>query len=230
MAVSKNNASVISTTNGTTVTVSYTVTSGSNLALIAIITGVQGAAVTSSSLSYNGNGMTAIAGGTVSHGANATLRMESYQLVNPATGSHSFSAVLTGYDQSERIIVIDCANVHQTTPCGTVATNTGSSTAPTSGSVTLPSNGLIWGGASSEYTTGATVAGSGTTLDGTSRAGTGWTVSGGDRGSTGNLNWTLASSARWISMGIPINAAAGASFIAGLPVMIRQAVSNAATY
>jgi hypothetical protein len=200
MAVAFNNSDAQRTSGGTSITYSFTCSSGTDRFFIVSATddGIANPPITS--VTYNSVGLTAVSG--------TQPEVEMYQLVAPATGANNLTWNLSSYSFLHTAIS-DWTGVDQSTPLGTVVTNAGTSAAPTSGSVTCPSNGAVWGSEFSGYTTAGTpTAGAGTTLASAYRSGAGGrTGAGGYRLDTGALNWNIPSSAGWFAQGIPINAA-----------------------
>lgn len=107
-----------SNVNGTQ-TLSHTCT-GSNRYLVFQIARYDGTLATLSSITYNGVTMTSI--GNTTSGA---VRIDSYGLIAPATGANNCSVTLSDADQGVCLSAVSFTGVHQTTPTGTLRTNTG---------------------------------------------------------------------------------------------------------
>jgi len=183
----------------TTINFSYTVGSGTNRLLML---GAWSAS-TINSASYNSVSMTAV--GSVGSA-------KAFALVAPASGSNTVSVTLSAYN-GLRWRADDYTDVDQTTPTGTAVTNTGSSSnAPTTGSVTVPANGIAWGFTHHNYSTALT-ASAGTLVGASTAFGSSWAVS--NRTTTGPLSWTASSGGVWDAIGVPINAAAVPAAVTG---------------
>lgn len=219
MAVALNNgfsANLGSSGGGTTLTLSYgSVSSGSDR-LLAVL--VRSFSSDPSSVTYSGASLTkhATSGG-----------MSLWYKTAQATGTNNLVFTVGTY-VSLITSHVNATGVDQTTPFGTLAAGTGTSSSPASGSATLPSGGgAIWGGMWAGYSTspGTVTAGSGTTLFGWVREGAnGNRKASGYRTTTGALNFSLTNSPSWGATAVPINPAV--SFKAKLPQVYSQAIQG----
>lgn len=209
MAVAINNPVTQDTSSGTSVSFSYTSSSGSDRVLLAQSRSNAG---TVTACTYAGASLTAL---------NTTGSLITWLRIAPATGSNTLAFTISSYG-SVQASVANFTGADQTTPTGTAVTAAGTSTAPSSGSVTCPTNGIVWGGQTSDYTTsGAPTMGSGVTSGGSIRnASGGHTKSAGYRENTGPISFTLSSSSAWNVQAYPINpvaAAASSVFVLAFP-------------
>lgn len=202
---------------GTTVIYSYTVGSGSDRLLL-LQTYPTGSSGTVTGVTYGGDALTNIDTSDV---------CLTWSKTAPLTGSNTVSISVATYS-TIFTSTSDWTGVDQTTPVGAAVVAGGSSSSPSTGSVTCPTNGAIWGAEYSAYTTGsAPTAGSGTTLAGAVRNGaSGETKAAGYRTTTGAVSWSLGSSAGWVAAGIPINAVAVAPDISGTVTLDDVTISG----
>lgn len=212
MAVSINNfaTSVGNPGGGTSLTYSYTCSSGADRLLL-VQTGDVGAA---SAVSYAGSSLTAVGSLT------GSLRV--WRKTAPATGANNIVFTVGSY-ASTKWTVADFTGVDQTTPLGSQVSQASVGTAPTTGSITVPTGGMAWGGVFTGYTTTTTLTTSAGTLASWQKSG-GSMKGGAYRTTTGSLSWVLTSAPNWWAQGFPINAAA--SFTAKLPELHLQAVQR----
>lgn len=203
MAVAFNTSDARRPTAGTTISFSYTSSAGSDRLLLS---GTEGEGVTVNSGTYAAASLTnsGSVGGIII-----------WSKAGNASGANTLAFTLSGYGTA-RVVTSDWTGVDSTTPVGTAVSNTGTSTAVTTTSITCPSNGAIWGRAQTGYQGGSPtlVAGTGTTLASTgTRSGTAF--GGGYRLDTGAINWTQGASVGYTAIGIPINAAGAGGGITG---------------
>lgn len=185
---------------GTSINFSFTVT-GSDPALILFANQDPNAdGGTISGVTYNSVSLTDI-------GSSGVSRTFGKQGVS--TGSNTVSISRTIYN-GVVYAVASFAGVDSTTPFGTVTISTGSSSTPSTGTVTCPTDGMIYGAETSLYTSSpAPTINSGTLASSARSGGSGQTVAGGYRSTTGAVAWNLSSSASWRVGSVPINAAGG---------------------
>ena len=181
---------------GTTVSYSYDVGTGTDRYLI-----------TMDYLTSSAN-VTAVTFNSVSLTQKQSGRTAVYDLANPASGSRTLRYTASAY-RTHLSFPSSWTGVDQTTPSGSVTTNSGSSTTPSTGSITCPSNGVVWGGFSCFYSSaGASISGAGNTSLGNRRDGaSGAVASAGYRTSTGSVSWSKSGSSTWDARAVPINAA-----------------------
>lgn len=185
---------------GSSINFSFTVT-GTDPALIVFInedSNSVGGTVTG--VTYNGVGLSDI-------GSSAPIRVFAKQGVS--TGSNTLSISRSSYGNLGYNMA-SFAGVDSTTPFGTVVHNTATNSTATTGSVTCPTDGMVFGAEFSPYTSSpAPTINSGTLTIATRSAGSGQTLAGGYRSTTGSVAWNLASSTTWRAAGTPINPMAG---------------------
>lgn len=185
---------------GTTISFTYTSGSGSDRLLVA---GGKAPSESISSVSYAGAAMTS--------GATAVNRAGIFYKAGQATGANTLSFVLSGYD-TFLYSVADFTGVDPATPVGTGVTASGSSTAVSTGSVTVVGGGMAWGFGHHFYaTTNMTIA-SGTLTASASGTG-GRRIAGAYAAATGALAWTANFSAAWEALALPIIPVGGGSSV-----------------
>lgn len=203
MAVNINNGVATSANaSGTTITFSYSCNSNANRLLL-----------------VSTRGSSAVNSGTYA-GASLTLHrtynnMKVWRRVAPATGANNLSFVMaSGYSY----LVINAANfwdVDQTTPTNTEVVASGTGTAPSTGSVTCPTNGAVFGMLQTDYVVGGTpwTATNGNTLTQSHRnSAIGYMSAGAYRFNTGVSSWSGPSaSIGYDIVAVPINPVAAAS-------------------
>ncbi len=131
------------------------------------------------------------------------MRIYGYHQENPATGAHNLTCALaSGTLSAVAVAIADFNGVDVAgTPLGTSVANTGNSSGPTSGSITCPANGMLWGSELNQYATAVPTAGSGTTLGGTVRSGgNGYCAAAGYRTSTGAVAYSLTGGTPWTTL------------------------------
>lgn len=173
----------------TTINFSYTVGAGTNRLLM--FGALSGSVINSAS--YNSVSMTQVAS---MNGGN----VKAFALTGPASGSNTLSVTLSAYDIL-RWRADDFTDVDQTTPTGTAVTNSGTSTAPTTGSVAISGGGAVWGYANHLYSSALTAT-AGTLAGASTGTGTSWASS--YRTTTGALSWSASQSASWVAIGVPL--------------------------
>lgn len=194
MAVALNNSDTRLTSSGNTVSFSYTSSAGADRLLLVQSEDYGGIAV--AAVSYAGTSLSLV-------GSTGTLNM--WQLVAPASGTNTLSFTLASYSHCLPS-TSDWTGVDQTTPLGTLVTASGASTTPSSGSAVCPTNGAIYGGMGSAYSTAAPTAGSGTTLAGSVRdGGSGYIKAGGYRSNTGDISFSIPGASTWVAQAAPVN-------------------------
>lgn len=171
------------------------------LLLVFVTTNSSGDVVTGAT--YGGASMTEVA-----HvGAGVVTNWKVFALKAPANGSNSLSLSFSGdefYTPQYGWIAFD--GVDQTTPYGTAFTNTGTSTTPSLASQTCPTDGMLVGGCTHNFTTSGPTAGGGTTSRVSGRnVDRGLAIA--TRADTGAFSWTCSSSQAWSAAGLPINPA-----------------------
>ena len=198
MAVTFDTSDARNVGGGTTVSFSYTVT-GSNTLLFTGVT----QAVTS--ITYNGAALSSI-------GTSGSLNV--FSKTGPSTGSNTLSFSFSSYSGSHYAVTGSFAGVDQTTPLGTVVTNSGSSSAPSTGSITCPASGAIYGQFFHNYSTATPTVTSGIAA-GLITSFT-QTYGGAYDTSTKALSWSVNKSGSWWTVGVPINqVSAGADVLLG---------------
>lgn len=132
-----------------------------------------------------------------------------WALVAPTTGNNNVVVSWTG---SSKCFTSYSAwtGVDQSTPLGTEDDATATSTNPKSSSITCPTNGAIFGGEYSGYSSSTPTIQSGTLLGAAKDSGGGQTKAGAYRTDTGTVGWTIGN-AFWYCQTFPINAANGAA-------------------
>lgn len=198
MAVALNNSATGTTGGGTTVSFSYAVGAGSNRYLSIGCSNFGGLDI--SAVTYN-----SVACSSIYDAGAVTARVEIWELKNPASGTNTMSFTLASYDpQGAKYSVADWTGVDQTTPSGAVVVNTGNSTGPvTTGSITCPSGGAIFGIGRHTYSSAGMTISSGTSI-GNTTAGSN-SLAGAYSLATGALAWTPSNSGTWRAVGIPLN-------------------------
>ena len=131
-AVSLDNTTTGSTTSGSSLTVAHTTGSNANrLMLVGISSGDKSV----SSVTYGGVLLTLV--GTKSSGGKGAYNIYLYRLINPASGNANVVVNFSGSPSKGAVVgVTTYSGVNQTTPLGTFASATGTSTSP---SVTVSS-------------------------------------------------------------------------------------------
>ncbi len=198
MAVAFNNSDARSFGLGTTLSFSYTSSSGSDRLLL---TKTEDVGIrTVASVAYAAAALTS-AGSSGVH--------EIWRRVAPATGSNTLAFTLSGYGTT-RAVTSDWTGVDPTTPTGTAVFTSGTSAAPAATGLTFTTDGALWGATTIGYLGGSPVigAGSGTTLA-SQFPFSGRANAGGYRLTSGDLNWTSTGSTTWDAQGIPILPVAG---------------------
>lgn len=217
MAVAYNTHSVAVRGNGTTVSFSYTCSAGADRLLMV-------GTVCAGGQTFNSGTYATVALTNVDSISN----MKSWRKVGPATGANTLSFSMSAYATMNEVGVSDYTGVDQTTPLGTVSKTTGTSTTPATASMTVPTDGMLWGIEQSAYTTSGTpTAGSGTTLIGALREGAGGTtMAQGRRATTGTISFVIASSTSWKVIGYPINPVAATSQIETISTRTKANVTT----
>ena len=187
---------------GANTTISFTYTSGSGSDRL-LIAGGKAPSESISSVSY--------AGAALTSGATAVARAGIFYKAGQATGGNTLSFVLSGYD-TFLYSVADFTGADQTTPVGTGVTASGTGTAVSTGSVTVPTDGMSWGFGHHAYASVNMTIVSGTLTCAASGTG-GRRIAGAYSASTGALAWTANASYAWEALALPINAVAGADAI-----------------
>jgi len=119
--------------------------------------------------------------------------------------------------------VANFTGVDQVTPLGSQVASSGAGSAPTTGSITVPTDGMAWGGMITGYTTTVTPTITAGTMASWIKS-SGQIKAGGYRSTTGSLSWSLTSAPNWWAQGFPINPSV--SFTAKLPEIHLQAVQR----
>lgn len=190
-----------------TVSFSYTTTASANRVLLAASHN-NGGGATVTAVTYNTVGLTNV--GT-------TTGMILWRLTAPSSGANTLSFSVSLYD-GVLVAASTWSSVDQTTPLGTVVTNSGNSATSSTGSITCPASGAIFGAQFSNYTSAPAPTINSGTLRGSARnAGSGWTIAGASDSVTGTLAWNLASSNNWEAIGVPINDVAGGGGASSYP-------------
>ena len=115
------------TTTGTSVTVSHTTGTGANRLMLVGISYRNKDSETVSAISYGGSALTLV--GTIANGTNSRIYI--YRLLNPAQGTANLAVTFNNaVDRGAVVAVATFFNVNQSSPLGTFASATGSSTAP----------------------------------------------------------------------------------------------------
>ncbi len=132
----------------------------------------------------------------------------------PATGTKTLTVVLNAYSSVKPLVMIALfENVDQGSPVGSLVSGSLPSTTPSTGSVTCPSGGTVYGVLVHTYSTAAPTLTSGTAAGSPSSAYTAssWGFAHAYRESTGAISWstTNSGSANGVVLGVPINAASG---------------------
>ena len=219
MAVALNNSDARASSSGasTSISFSYTGSTGANRLLLAqthaINTGTNATAVT-----YAGVALSTVA----TSAGNIT-----WQLLAPATGANTFTFSTATYNAIESAAA-DFTGVDQTTPLGAVAASTGTGTAIATPSITVPASGLAWGSAYASYTVTTTplTAANATILAGSVTSN--YKKAGGYISATGPIEWTNNASSAWEAQGFPINAASSGTNTAVNPGAASVALSSSA--
>lgn len=122
-----------------TITYSHVVT-GADVVLVAWVGIFQDVALTGtvSAISYNGVAMTQAIVPT----NQVAMEGEMWYLINPATGSHTFSVTVTGATDGIRVATASFTGVDQSSPLGVTATSVGSSGNPAISITTATANSV----------------------------------------------------------------------------------------
>lgn len=195
----------MSSGDGITWTYSITLPSGSDQLLFVCASHDDGKSI--SSLSWNGSSPTAYLSGTA----------WGYWLA-PATGSRTLAVVINAYSSRPPRIQVACFDgAHQTTPLGSVVTGSTPSSTPSTGSITCPSGGTVYGVLLHAFSTTdpSLTAGTGAGSPASAHSDSGWGYAHAYRESTGALSWSCSNSGSTYVAGVPINPAAGGGSSAG---------------
>lgn len=197
MAVVLNNSDARAGGNGSSISYSYTVSSGSDRLLLAASIAAAG---TVSGVTYSGAALSATGGGTLK-----------WYLTGPATGANTLTFTYSNGYAQPAVAASDYTGVDQTTPLGTLVNNSGTGNTTSTGSVTCPANGLVVGYGMNNQTNAAHLADPGTTSLGRGVAnGSNRELYGGYRSSTGGLSWTGGTyGPPWEADAYPVNPAGG---------------------
>lgn len=188
------------TSSSTTVSFSYTNGAGTNRVLVAGLYSLSGGI---SSVSYAGAALTQLdVAGTDKY---------LFGKIAPATGSNTFSITQSSYGATEYALA-DFDGADQTTPFGAVVKNTGNSNSGTTGSITVPSNGIAFGWVEHSYSSNPTAT-AGTQTGSGASLGRGW--AGAYRSTTGSLSWSATNTGAWFAMAVPISPVAGGTDATG---------------
>jgi hypothetical protein len=190
---------------GTSYTVSHTSSSGADRAILLVARDGNYAPTMTFTATY--------AGGSLSAHQDANGQYSFYRVAQ-ATGPNNLVVAFSAYG-SVFAAHSDWTGVDQATPLGTLVSNSGTSSAPTTGSVTCPAGGAIWAVEYNGYTGG----GSFSCTDGTfiahqRSAGGGHATASGYRNSTGSVTWAIPGSVGWTTVALPINPAASGTTVA----------------
>lgn len=197
MAVAYNNGDTRQTSGGTTVSFSFT-TAGSD---IAILVGAR------SSNGFTVSGVT-YAGVSLTQLANSGVSMKAFGLGSANSGANNVAVTCSSYE-FPYVNTASFNGVDGTTPFDTAVTNSGTSAAPSTGSVTCPTDGAVWGTEFNNYTGSGSITATAGTLIGSQRSGgtgQGWAHA--YRLSTGAITFSIPGSAAWWAAGVPINPSA----------------------
>jgi len=219
VAVAYDNGNTRQTSGGTTVSFSFT-TAGSD---IAILVGAR------SSNSFTVSGVT-YAGVSLTQLANSGVSMKAFGLGSAAVGANNVAVTCSAYE-SPYVNTASFNGVDGTTPFGTAITNSGTSTAPSTGSVTCPTDGAVWGTEFNNYTGSGSITATAGTLIGSQRSGgtgQGWAHA--YRLSTGAITFSIPGSAAWWAAGVPINVAGAAPGFLASWAARRQRVIGAGVH
>ena len=139
LAVDAADSTATTVTSGTSVTVTFTVGSGSNRALLAPIMFSQSTLPTGTACTYNSTSMTEITA-TLESDSNETATSVMYGLLAPASGSHSLTCSWTG-NQEAHLTAISFTGVNQGSiaaafPNGTGINHPGGTASPISVTIT----------------------------------------------------------------------------------------------
>lgn len=127
----------------------------------------------------------------------------------PATGTKTLTIVINAYSsQAPKVLLALFDGVDQTTPVGSVTAGSLPSSTPSTGSITCPSNGTVYGVLFHNYTSTDPSVTSGTAI-GTTHDGFSFGHAHAYRESTGAVSWSCSSSGSGYVAGVPINASAG---------------------
>jgi hypothetical protein len=186
-----------------------TIASGSNRAVIVIVT--REVAVTVSNLSFAGSALTSV--GSVT-GALSVHAMAMYRQLNPPTGSQNLVYDLSpaGYTSGN---TAPFTNVHQTTPVDTAATNTGPAASGTTVTVTSATGDLVVDSVYQAFgDCAATPIAPGATqtllfADQTNGTAAGMSTKAG--AASVPMTWTCAIPDEWLAIGVSLNPVAAAA-------------------
>lgn len=207
---------------GTSLTFSVTVGANSNRA---ILVGTNG---------QFGGGFLSVTGVTYAGGALSSAGSVSGSIiwarVAPNTGANNVVISYSTYGNAWNS-TLSAYDVDQSTPTGTAVSATGTSNTPSTGSITVPANGMAFGFTRNDYiSSGAPSAGGGVTSIGSTREGGGGTAAAsGYRTTTGAISYTIPGSAAWTALGVPINPTSGGASHPSTGALSAQAATVAGT-
>jgi len=182
---------------GSSVSFSYTVTGSATAILVWAAEDPNGGGGTITNVSYAGTNLD-------NYGSSGQMRALAKQGV--ATGPNTLTFTRSSYG-GLAFNTSSFAGVDSVTPFGAVVFNTGATSSPSTGSITCPSGGMIWGAEFSSYTTAPAPSITSGTLGASVRStGSGQTLATGYGSTTGAISWALGSApGSWSAVGFPIN-------------------------
>jgi len=199
MAIALDSTSTGQAAGASSLTISHTVGSGSNRALVVIVHTIGGDLMSSGSVTYNGTSM----GSPVLAAASANTY--AYVLVAPASGTANIVITFNAGGTYANAVAASFTGVDQSTPVSTTASFTnGFATSPRSLSITIPANGagidLIYAASGS---TTFTPTESGQTQIGSTMVNTGiWSTTGSRIvGSGSAMSWTFTGGTMEVQQG-----------------------------
>jgi hypothetical protein len=197
VAINNSDARVLG--SGTFASFAYGAGSGSNRLLLTQTKTNSGVSITNAY--FAGTPMTNV----TPNGAN-NLKM--FRLVAPTAGSQTLSFDIASYDQMMPV-TSDWTGVDQNEPLGTLANNNGTSNTPTTVSVNVQQDGVVYGASYNAYSVAPApvISGGGNILAASTRNGlNGYGRAGGYRTSSGIISWSNPTSAVWDTQAVPIRA------------------------
>lgn len=150
---------------------------------------------TMSNVQFGGVAMTSA--GPAVHG------IETYYLLNPAAGSANITWSSSIWGRCY-YAVASWSGTAASSPVGTPSGATGTSTAPTTGSITCPSGGVVWGAAIHEYSAALTAT-AGTLIDSFTIGTDDRVIAHSQRADTGALSWSASQSYAWSASGVAVS-------------------------
>lgn len=218
MAIAFDAATTGTAAGAGSLTFSHSVGAGGADRLLVVAVSIDNRTVTG--VTYGGTAMTSV--GSATNGAQVS---HMWRLIAPATGANNVVVTLSGGGTDIVAVATSYTGVDQTTPLGTAATATGTSTTA-SVAVTSATDELVVDSVSSNL--GTLTVGAGQTQRGNTTAGDNFGGASEEVGATSvTMSWTIGSSSAWASVGVSIKGIVAVTHAtSGAPAAQSAAVSG----